>query len=444
MNNDIVQFQIENLQESLDVEVKNWLNGLGTNDDKARLAKEIIALANHGGGYIFIGFADENESGQHEAITPADNEADAFTQDVVSSVVERFIEPACQCRLGYFTRQDGEISHPVIFVPGEHRTPVWAKRGNDAAGLRQQTVYVRGVGAQSRPPINQNEWEELIGRLVKARQGEMLSSIRDILNPSKFSKKPEVALIDWVQSSKEAWQEKLESLPEGSPHRLNANHWNVSFKITPFHIENIVALSEKLDRETPKHSGWPPFTYLHREPISPKPYKNGIEAWRLDVESEWRIHSDFWRIDESGFGFMARPYQEDEESYCSSRVPRPVKPCFDWLLPSYRLAEIFKFVERLASYFSDEQATVEMRVEYNGMRGRRLECHEFGRFFHTGAKSTQETIENTISFSIGKVETNLEELVLELLSPVYAQFEFSKLREETVNEMVADALSYNG
>ena len=149
MNNDIVKFQIDNLQESLDVEVKNWLNGLQSNDDKAKLAKEIIALANHGGGYIFIGFEDEDENGFHKEIQPNQIESSGFSQDTVSSVVERFSEPSCQCVLGYFKRSGSEISHPVIFVPGEHRTPIWAKRGNDTADLKQKTVYIRGVGAQS-------------------------------------------------------------------------------------------------------------------------------------------------------------------------------------------------------------------------------------------------------------------------------------------------------
>lgn len=56
---DRIEHLINNLTERLDVEVKNWLNGPRTNDDKARLAKEIIALANSVGGDIFIGFEDE-------------------------------------------------------------------------------------------------------------------------------------------------------------------------------------------------------------------------------------------------------------------------------------------------------------------------------------------------------------------------------------------------
>ena len=59
MDKNLTQYLIDNLQEGLQVEVKNWLGGLKDNHHKAKLAKEIIALANSGGGQIFIGFNDK-------------------------------------------------------------------------------------------------------------------------------------------------------------------------------------------------------------------------------------------------------------------------------------------------------------------------------------------------------------------------------------------------
>jgi predicted HTH transcriptional regulator len=41
-------------REALDVEVKEWLD-LTDNDQRANVAKEIIALANHGGGTLWWG-----------------------------------------------------------------------------------------------------------------------------------------------------------------------------------------------------------------------------------------------------------------------------------------------------------------------------------------------------------------------------------------------------
>src|ERR1700722_13929213 len=41
--------------ETLDFEIKGWLD-VSASEHQAKLAKGIIAMANHGGGYILIGF----------------------------------------------------------------------------------------------------------------------------------------------------------------------------------------------------------------------------------------------------------------------------------------------------------------------------------------------------------------------------------------------------
>ena len=53
-------------REDLDFEVKNWLNLQGSNEDKATFAKAVLALANHGGGFVALGLleTDEKQRGQ--------------------------------------------------------------------------------------------------------------------------------------------------------------------------------------------------------------------------------------------------------------------------------------------------------------------------------------------------------------------------------------------
>ena len=48
-------------REDLDAEYKGWLD-LTSNEHKATLAKAAIALANHGGGRIVIGFAEQGQT----------------------------------------------------------------------------------------------------------------------------------------------------------------------------------------------------------------------------------------------------------------------------------------------------------------------------------------------------------------------------------------------
>ena len=45
-------------REDLDCEVKNWLNLAESSNDKATFAKAVIALANHGGGFIVFGLVE--------------------------------------------------------------------------------------------------------------------------------------------------------------------------------------------------------------------------------------------------------------------------------------------------------------------------------------------------------------------------------------------------
>ena len=125
----LIQALVDNPQESLDVEVKNWLNGLRENSDKAKLAKETIALANSGGGRIVIGFEDQGDIILPE-IKPAAGELEAFTQDAIAEIVQRYVSPPCQCRVEMVSRTDSENQHPVIIVPGEHRTPLFATKGS--------------------------------------------------------------------------------------------------------------------------------------------------------------------------------------------------------------------------------------------------------------------------------------------------------------------------
>ena len=66
--------------ESPGVEYKDWLD-LATNHGKATLAKHAIALANHGGGHVVLGFSEQaDELVSH----PKPEEIPAITQDRVN------------------------------------------------------------------------------------------------------------------------------------------------------------------------------------------------------------------------------------------------------------------------------------------------------------------------------------------------------------------------
>lgn len=447
MSSEKISFLIDNLAESLEVEVKNWLGGLGTNDERAKLAKELIALANHGGGYVFVGFEDEGDG--HPEVTPDEGELEAFTQDNIASVVERYVTPPCQCTVSFHKRAGSEAQHPVITVPGNHRTPIWAKAGSpDNTTLKNGTVYVRRPGGQSEPARTQDDWERLLERLVKARQSEQLSAIREIMNPSSViveEVRPE--LNDWMEESYAAWHRRIDPLQESDARRLSEGHWSVAFKIEPFNRPSLRELRDSLEREMPAYSGWRPFTFIHRDPLRPVASGDVIEAWLAEEHAPDTLvtasdHADFWRVSRDGTGFLLRPMQEDRPGYLSNRTPRPEGKFFDWTLPIYRLAEVLKFIEAFALKFADSDAQYSLVLTYEGTNGRSLQQHSLRYNLWDHGVCTQDKLETRTSGPVSEIGLALEEKIFTLLTPIYEQFDFTELPKVLVDNVVREALSY--
>ena len=113
---------VDHPMERLDAEYKGWLD-LSENHGRATLAKAAIALANHGGGHIVIGLAEDSASFTSKA---KPENCPEITQDAVNSAVRRYAEPAFQCAMRTVPHHSG-IHHPVIVVPGNLTVPVMSR-----------------------------------------------------------------------------------------------------------------------------------------------------------------------------------------------------------------------------------------------------------------------------------------------------------------------------
>jgi len=442
VNRDRVQSIIDDLSEGLEVEVKNWLEGLADNNHKSKLAKEIIALANYGGGYIFIGFDDE---GNHPEIRPAEAEENGFTQDSIASVVSKYLEPQIQCELGYFCVSDSDVQHPVIVVPGGHRTPIWAKSGSpDGKTLKVGEIYLRRPGAKSEPPKTQDDWEYLLDRLLRNRQDELVGALRSVLNPPSTSLVGQGGSLDsWSQKMYGEWASQLSDYSEDSPMRLKRGHWWFSFEIEGFKSESLSDLNKFLANNMPRYSGWPVFIVLDMPGRNPEPKQDRIECSAIDSQDPNEHFSDFWSVNLQGQGFALRHFQEDESSFLANRTPRPEGGMFAYTIHIYRAGEYLKAVEALANKYSLSKSRISVTLNYVGMRGRELVVSEMRyMFLSRGGRSNSNEIKTSIDTSAEKIKRNLHEEVHRLLSPVYEQFGFTELSKATVDQVIDDMLSF--
>jgi hypothetical protein len=166
-------------RETLDIEIKGWLD-LADANQRADLAKAIIALANSGGGHLVVGLAEDDGS-NFAAVPGTAGQITSFSADAVQDAVQKYIDPPIQCRTEQVEHPTLGCRFPVIIVPGGHRAPVRAKAGSPDGKLVANRVYIRRPGPRSEEPANSGEWTQLFDQCVRAGRDELVSAMRDFI-----------------------------------------------------------------------------------------------------------------------------------------------------------------------------------------------------------------------------------------------------------------------
>src|SRR5260370_2995144 len=103
---------LEAPREDLGIEIKGWLD-LRNEDDKGNLAGALLALANHGGGFVIVGFEEEKPLWLPKLPRPDYR----YDQDLVNGIVKSYAEPTFHCDFSEVTQRSTGNTFPVIFVP---------------------------------------------------------------------------------------------------------------------------------------------------------------------------------------------------------------------------------------------------------------------------------------------------------------------------------------
>jgi predicted HTH transcriptional regulator len=200
-------------------EIKDWLD-LDDAKVRAKLAKELIALANHGGGYLLFGFSEATTGWAPSGACP--HNFVRYSQDAINDIAKRHAEPVFECHVHHLDSSAGD-PHVVIEVPGGHIAPIRANRSPQGSGLTDHTYYIRRPGPESAPPQNGREWEALIRRCVDNDHERQVEAFRRILaalraEPGLAQQVAESAvgsaglLKQWTEAS----LDRLRSLDDGS------------------------------------------------------------------------------------------------------------------------------------------------------------------------------------------------------------------------------------
>ncbi len=432
-------------REDLDFEVKNWLDLQNDNEDKATFAKTVLAIANHGGGFIALGLTEIDAEIVEAPGRPVT--MDRYHQDLINGIVQNYCDPSFHCTVHLISNRDN-ATFPVVIVPGGHRVPIRARRaGPHGNTIQNNAIYIRKPGPRSEVPMNAQDWDNLLAGILHNRRDEMFGQIRDLITgavPQVTIQEESNRLNDWIQTSFERWRSLILPLPADVGPRFEKGFYNFSYEIIG-DLRQIppAQIPEVLQRSVVSHTGWPPFWYPTRAGIAPYPLNDAIECWlggdqQTPIEDRDPAHSDFWRIHPQGLAFLLRGYQED-----NAEVQRPGRDnilpgtCLDITSPVWRVGETLLQAESLANNLFEGPATIKFVATFKGLENRSLISVDGRRDVWQRRQSRQDTITLTTHIDAQAIGPNLPEIVLPLLSPLYSLFDFFELPMQLVADELA-------
>ena len=423
-------------REDLAYEYKYWLD-LTSKDhkDKATLAKGAIALANHGGGFIVIGFA---EQGQTLESRPRPEKIPEITQDSVNEAIRRYADPEFHCEVFEVPHPDTGVSHTVVAVPG-NTVPVMSKQGyQHQEVIAKNSYYIRKSGPRSEQPQTAEEWRTLLNRCVRANQDEMLEAIRSIVTGRVETQDSIPNALDDLQDYRTAahsrWEELVSNEPDSSPARFPHGYYEMAFSLvgaTPANsldeLRNRLSVARRI-----RLSGWPLFLDIQVLGRSPYPHEDFVEAWLGGPACNGRRAEDsylcdFWRASLDGKLYTVCGYLEDGQGNDPGRVVYTTTPIL-------RIGEGLLFASRLAETF-EEINQIAIHCRFTGLEGRCLSNPPWvlplPSFLMVSSSSTDE-VTLTGQFTQQQVQDNLAEALHPLLQRLYEKFNFFNLSFDLV------------
>lgn len=384
--------------ESLEVEFKRSLP-LKENAGKAKLAKEICALANHGGGWIVFGREDD---GSFSDATEIAKMAD-IDQDLVNQVAATYLQPSPHCSVQKLQPDGVDFELPVIWVPACGTVPVCAKKngptsdkGNSTVGVIKGTHYIRKAGPVSAAIESPNEWQDVLRRCVLSDKAALLGALSTMIEKPRSVEKAEkqsVFEIDFEQIVT-IWKEEAQK----HPYEIDLNNCFVAygFDLLNAEPETTEQIKDCLQKRPLNSSGYKFFDFGHIPPyeliVIERASNDGLE---VHANTSKLDHRSVWRISEDLCGTQIVSYWEDSE-WIKSAVDNRSSNKWErgkhiWISEQIRFANNFlNAVKQIADYF-DFTGEVRIRVLFSGLKGRSLRSAHPGAYYSAEYLAHQNT-----------------------------------------------------
>lgn len=449
-----IQDLVNRPSESLSVELKRWIDPASP-EGMSKIVRAVLALRNHGGGYLIVGF--DNETLQPDVKNVLADVQSAFHVDKIQGLISRFSSEPFEIAVE-FPEREGQI-YPVIVVPPGVKTPVASKsdlRNGNTKLISTDDVYVRSLRANNTPSTTKAGWKDWptivevcfdnreadIGRFLRRHlSGLKPETVREFAAVMAKGMEPETSVEELLKEYLQEGAARIQQVIEERAIKLPAHGtWEVALLIlgdVPAHSANRQFLN-LLDSSNPDYTGWP--VWLDSRGFtdeSAKPYVfEGVwEAFIASVGSGWSDHIDFMRLDPKGRFYLRRALQDDISG--SPQSPEPLK-VLDFGLPVIRSAEAIAVGIAFAKAMGceAEHTVLGFAFRWTRLRGRELgSWAQPGRYISPGRNAYQDEVVVFVNVPLDTPLSALGEYVNQVVQPLYEVFDGFALGKDVVEDL---------
>lgn len=449
-----IQELVERPSESLSIELKRWIDP-ASSEGTAKIVRTVLALRNHGGGYLIIGF--DNETLQPDVENVPGDVRSAFHIDKIQGLVSRFSSEPFEVAVE-FAEREGQV-YPVIVVPPGVKTPVASKsdlRLDDARLISKDDVYVRSLRANNTPSTTKASWKDWpmivevcfdnreadIGRFMRRHlSGLKPEMVREFVAAMTKGIEPETSVEDLLHQYLQERAERFnEVIAERAVNLPEHGTWEVALLVlgdVPAHSANWQFLN-LLDSSNPDYTGWPVWLDSRGfadESTRPFVFEGAWEAFIVSVGSGWSDHVDYMQFDPKGRFYLRRALQDDVSG--SPHSPRPLS-VLDFVLPVIRTAEAIAvgiaFVKAMGC--DPERTVLAFAFRWTRLRGRQLGSWvQPIRDISPGRHAYQDEVTVAASVPLETPLSALSEYVNQVVQPLYEAFDGFSLDRDVVEDL---------
>ena len=227
-----------NPSESLDFEVKGWVSPSTNDEHKGLIAKALIALENHGGGFLLIGYVDDG-GGKLFPDQARPSDLSEFSVDEINNILKKFAEPPFHVIVTFQIHPESGEEYPLIQTSGQTKVPIRAAKGTQHQPIKKDSYYIRRPGPSSEAPADGYEWDRLIQRCVLNQKVEIMDTLREFLSLSYVGATSSSAsnalnpdsLVSFCSSANSTWQAINSKLPDDNPSKISHGYFVFGCKI---------------------------------------------------------------------------------------------------------------------------------------------------------------------------------------------------------------------